>query len=78
MNLENLYDLAENLGYKLEGRKKEEVKEFNINQLFIEDDDRDGVEVYQGGGNLFILYRNKEIALTINKKFTKELIERIL
>lgn len=72
---EILYDLAENLGYKLEGRKKEEVKEFNINQLFIEDDDRDGVEVYQGGGNLFILYRNKEIALTINKKFTKELIE---
>lgn len=61
---------------ELGNRKILENKVFDLNEVKKNlKNEYDAVVVYEGGGNLFILYKNEDIYVEVNKKFTKWLLE---
>lgn len=40
-----------------------------------EESDKDGVVIYEGGGNLYVLYKSREIYLNANRIFSKMLLD---
>lgn len=67
-----LYRIAENNGVRIE--HDDENPDFSSDNLF-GGGEYQGKVVYEGGGNLFVLYDSKESYLKVNRAFTKHLLE---
>ena len=76
--LSNVYSILINeSGLKINNAWKDDAKQKKpfYKEAFIEDD-FDGTVIYEGGGNLYVLFKDKDTYIRANKAFSRLLLER--
>ncbi|MBR1899066.1 MAG: hypothetical protein IJ825_09335 [Oscillospiraceae bacterium] len=69
-----MIDEAEKHGIQIDRTWKDREKPFDMEAFAASGDD--GIVIYEGGGNLFVLYKNRETYVKVNRIFTRMLLER--